>query len=71
VFRVDDEDLPVADLPSFVWCGPVSGVEEIQRDWRREMDALGFACPPLPAETARKVLDTLEDCGLARLTFLS
>jgi hypothetical protein len=70
MFRVDDQPLPVPDLPSFVWCAPVSGPEEIVRDWDREMDNLEFPCPGVPAEIAQQVLDTLEECGLARLTFV-
>ncbi|MDR2075450.1 MAG: hypothetical protein LBP61_00725 [Desulfovibrio sp.] len=70
MFRVDDEPLPVPDLPSYVWYAPVSGLEEIIRDWDREMENLEFSCPQIPAAVARQLLDMLEECGQARLTFI-
>jgi hypothetical protein len=69
MFRVDDEPLPIPDLPSYVWYAPVAGLEEITRDWDREMDNLEFSCPRIPPEIAQEVLDTLEEYGQARLTF--
>jgi hypothetical protein len=70
MFRVDTEPFPVPDLPSYVWHAPVSGPEEIARDWNREMDNLEFPCPQMPAAVAQQVLDTLQEWGQARLTFV-
>lgn len=69
MFAVDTKTSPIEDLPSFVWCSSVSGVEEIEIDWAREMEYLDFPCPELPREKAEEVFATLEEFGQARLTF--
>ena len=69
MFAVDTKSSPISDLPSFVWCTQVLHVEEIERDWSREIELMDFPCPRLPRAMAEEVLATLEEFGIARLTF--
>ena len=69
MYAVDTKSMPVSDLPSFVWCTSVANVEEIENDWSREAELSGYPCPKLPRSTAEEVYSTLQEYGMARLTF--